>query len=66
MNPTQVNVLEECHVQGSTNGVHLVFIKDNLATVIALMQCSQDILGVVPSIAVVGNMACLCPRLTGR
>jgi hypothetical protein len=63
---TQVNVLKECHVQGSTNGVYLVGIEDNLAAIVAFMQCFHDVLGVVLTMAVAGNMACLCPGLTLR
>jgi hypothetical protein len=64
--PTQVNVLKECHVQGSANGVYLVGIEDNLAAIVAFMQCFHDVLGVVLAMAVANNMACFCPRLTGR
>jgi hypothetical protein len=57
-------MLQEGHIQCRSNCVGLLFVENNLATIVALVQCLQDILRIVDSIAVIGDMASACASLT--
>lgn len=61
---TEIHMLQEGHIQRSSNCVGLIFVENNLAAVITFVQRLQDIFRIVDSLAVVGDMASACTSLT--
>ena len=59
-------MLQERHVESRANGILLVRIEDDLAAIVALLQCSEDIFRVITPVTMTGYMASPRPGLTGR
>jgi len=59
-------MFEESHIQRRADSIRLIGIKNNLATIVALFQRSQNIRRVLFPLSIVGNVASLSPGLTSR